>query len=120
MLSYLKTSLGFAALNDMIALDHARRDAPAAPAPRFTVLYLVFRFSEAVRVRLAVDVGEGEALDSITPLFRSAEWAEREIFDMFGIPFAGHPGLRRIYMPDDFPGHPLRKDHPLGWTERGL
>lgn len=111
VLEYLKAGLGFNALNDMIGLD--RPPGPSGPAKRFAVLYQLYRFPGGVRVRLFVEVGEGEALPSITPFYRSAGWAEREIFDMFGIRFEGHPDLRRIYLPDDFEGYPLRKDFPL-------
>jgi NADH-quinone oxidoreductase subunit C len=111
VLEYLKGGLGFNALNDMIGLD--RPPGPGAPAKRFAVLYQLYRFPGGVRVRLAVEVGEAEGLPSVTPLYKSAGWAEREIFDMFGIRFEGHPDLRRIYLPDEFEGHPLRKDFPL-------
>jgi NADH-quinone oxidoreductase subunit C len=115
ILGFLKTAQGFNALNDMIGLDH--------PAPlgegrkRFSVLYQLYRFPGFQRVRVVVDLDEGESVDSIVPLYRAADWAEREIFDMFGIPFAGHQDLRRIYMPDEFVGHPLRKDFPLEGNE---
>jgi len=66
-----------------------------------------------MRLRLKVRVGEGEEVDSVTSVWRSAGWAEREAYDMFGIVFKGHPDLRRIYMPEDFEGFPLRKDYPL-------
>ncbi len=100
------------------SLDH--------PAPlgegrkRFSVLYQLYRFPGFQRVRVVVDLDEGEAVDSVVPLYRAAEWAEREIFDMFGIPFAGHQDLRRIYLPDEFVGHPLRKDFPLEGNEACL
>jgi len=108
---FLKTDLGFSALNDMIGLD--RHPAPGEGRKRFAVLYQLYRFPGRLRVRLVVEVGEGETIPSVVPLFQSADWAEREIFDMFGIVFAGHPDLRRIYLPDEFSGHPLRKDFPL-------
>jgi NADH-quinone oxidoreductase subunit C len=111
LLSFLKDQLGFATLEDIIGLDVSA--APSGEAKRFSVLYQLARYPGAVRVRLVVDVGDGEAVPSATPVFRSADWAEREIFDLFGILFEGHPDLRRIYLPDDFDGHPLRKDFPL-------
>jgi NADH-quinone oxidoreductase subunit C len=134
ILRFLKHEVGFNALNDIGGLDHARPSPPAvgpgdasaspgtaegASGKRFSVLYLLYRFPEACRIRVSVDVAEGEAVDSAVPVYRSADWAEREVFDMFGIVFAGHPDLRRIYMPDEFEGHPLRKDFPLGGTARG-
>jgi NADH-quinone oxidoreductase subunit C len=111
VLEYLKAEHGFNALNDMIGLHHPA--APGGPPARFAVLYQLYRFPGAVRVRVVAEVGEGETLPSVTSLYPSACWAEREIFDMFGIRFAGHPDLRRIYLPDEFEGHPLRKDFPL-------
>ena len=111
VLTFLKADLGFNALDDIIVLDNIL--APGEAGKRFTVLYQLYRFPGFLRLRLAVDVGENEALDSAVPVYRSADWAEREAFDMFGVRFEGHPGLCRIYMPDEFEGHPLRKDFPL-------
>jgi NADH-quinone oxidoreductase subunit C len=121
VLRFLKCEIGFNALNDVVGLDNLKpipgaAASAAAPPPvgkRFTVLYLLYRFPEGCRIRIGVDLDEGEAVDSIVPVYRAADWAEREIFDMFGIVFAGHPGLRRVYLPDEFEGFPLRKDFPL-------
>jgi NADH-quinone oxidoreductase subunit C len=111
VLEFLKNGLGFNALNDMIGLDHP---APAGEnGKRFSVLYQLYKFPGGTRVRVAVDIEEREPVPSITPIFKSAGWAEREIFDLLGIVFAGHPDLRRIYLPEEFEGHPLRKDFPL-------
>jgi NADH-quinone oxidoreductase subunit C len=111
VLEYLKADQGFNALNDMIGLHHPV--PPDGPPGRFSVLYQLYRFPGAVRVRVVAEVREGETLPSVTSLYPSACWAEREIFDMFGIRFVGHPDLRRIYLPDEFEGHPLRKNFPL-------
>jgi NADH-quinone oxidoreductase subunit C len=112
ILEFLRSGLGFNALNDMIGLDHPPRAGETGK--RFSVLYQLYKFPGGLRVRVVIDVDEGEPVPSVTSIYRSADWAEREIFDMFGIRFSGHPGLRRIYLPDDFEGHPLRKDFPLG------
>jgi len=112
VLAFLKDEQGFNAVDDIIVLDNIR--ASGEGGKRFTVLYQLCRFPDFLRLRLAVDVCETEALDSAVPVYRSADWAEREAFDMFGVRFEGHPGLCRIYMPDEFEGHPLRKDFPLG------
>jgi len=111
VLGFLKTELGFNVLNDMIGLDH--HPGPGETGKRFSVLYQLYRFPGGPRVRVGVNVAEDESLPTITGLYKSADWAEREIFDMFGIRFEGHPDLRRIYLPEDFDGHPLRKDFPL-------
>jgi NADH-quinone oxidoreductase subunit C len=107
----LKEEHGFNAFEDLAVFDNLH--APAGSGARFTAVYRLYRFPGAARARLAVDVGEGESLPSAVPLYGAANWAEREAFDMFGVRFEGHPDLRRIYMPDEFDGHPLRKDFPL-------
>lgn len=115
VVGFLKLDRGFNALNDMIGIDHP---GPLAEGrKRFSVLYQLYRFPGFQRVRLVVDLDDGEMVDSIVPLYKSADWAEREIFDMFGIRFAGRDDLRRIYLPDEFEGHPLRKDYPLEGNE---
>lgn len=118
VLRFLKSEQGFNCLDDLVVLDNLR--APESPNTRFSVLYQLYRFPGDVRVRLAVNVGEDETLDSVVPVYRSADWAEREAFDMFGLRFRGHPGLRRVYLPDDFDGYPLRKDFPLKGKGDGL
>ena len=121
-LTFLKENQGFNALQDIIALDNLKRGpAGLGPVgPRFEILYQLYRFPEGLRLRLSVEAAEGEEIDSAQPVYKSADWAEREAYDMFGIRFAGHPDLRRIYLPDDFEGFPLRKDFPLEGTKRGL
>ena len=88
-----------------------RQDRPAYPD--FTMVYHLLSFDSASRIRLKVGLtGEYPTTQSITDLWPSANWYEREVYDMFGIRFEGHPNLRRILMPDDWDGHPLRKSHP--------
>jgi len=111
VLAFLKTELGFNTLNDIIGLDN--HPGPDELRKQFSVLYQLYRFPGGPRVRIAVDLAADESLPSITSLYKSANWAEREIFDMFGVRFEGHPDLRRIYLSEDFDGHPLRKDFPL-------
>jgi len=109
---------GFSMLLDLGGVDYLGRE------PRFDVVYhllalparaaTVAEVSTPRRLRLLVGVpAEGPELPSATGLWPSADWAEREIFDLFGIVFTGHPDLRRIQMPYDWTGHPLRKDYPL-------
>jgi NADH-quinone oxidoreductase subunit C len=82
--------------------------------PRFQISYSFLSFSLKQRIRLAVRLdGEDASLDSITPAWPAANFYEREIFDLFGVHFGGHPNLRRIMMPEDWSGHPLRKDYPV-------
>jgi NADH-quinone oxidoreductase subunit C len=81
-------------------------------SPRFQVVYLLHSVSKNVRLRLFVRISEGEELDSATSVWRSANWYEREVFDLFGVAFRNHPNLERIMMPLDWEGHPLRKDYP--------
>lgn len=79
----------------------------------FEVVYHLYSIPYKRRLRVKVRVKENETVPSVTPIWRSANFAERETFDMFGIVFEGHPDLKRIYMPPDWEGHPLRKDYPL-------
>jgi len=98
---------GFQMLLDITAVDWFQRD------PRFDVVYHWLNLVSQERLRLKVCLNEGQSLPSLTPRIKAADWFEREVFDMFGIPFEGHPNLQRILMWEDFPGHPLRKDYPL-------
>jgi NADH-quinone oxidoreductase subunit C len=100
--------LQFNVLLDITAVDYLERK------PRFDIVYhlLSLPFSRRLRLKLPVEDGS-TALDSMTPLWGSADWLEREVWDMFGIRFAGHPDLKRILMYEEFEGHPLRKDYPI-------
>jgi NADH-quinone oxidoreductase subunit C len=83
-------------------------------APRFQLSYHILSFAMKERIRLRVMLDESElSVDSITPVWAGANFYEREVFDLFGIRFADHPDLRRIMLPDDWEGHPLRKDYPV-------
>ena len=99
---------GFDYLVDLFAYD-----TPDRPA-RFDVVYLLHRMSDGARTRLKLYAGDGEPVPTITDLYPNADWYEREVFDLYGVAFSGHPDLRRILLPDDWIGHPLRRDHPLG------
>lgn len=82
--------------------------------PRFVLAYHIVSMTLKERIRLAVEIsGENPSVDTITPVWPSANFYEREVFDLFGIHFAGHPNLTRIMMPLDWEGHPLRKDYPV-------
>lgn len=85
--------------------------------PRFEVVYHLYSISQHHRIRLKVRVNEDELVPTVTGVWKAADWYERETYDLFGVEFDGHPDLRRIMMPDDYEGHPLRKDFPLrGYT----
>jgi NADH-quinone oxidoreductase subunit C len=85
--------------------------------PRFEVVYHLYSLPQRHRLRLKVRVNEDELVPTVTGVWRAADWYERETYDFFGIEFEGHPDLRRIMMPDDYEGYPLRKDFPLrGYT----
>jgi NADH-quinone oxidoreductase subunit C len=81
--------------------------------PRFQVNYHLYSMSNNTRLRLKVSVREGESIPSVTGVWRTANWYERETYDLFGVKFTGHPDLRRILLPDDYLGHPMRRDAPL-------
>ncbi|GAB4383595.1 NADH-quinone oxidoreductase subunit C [Albidovulum sp.] len=102
----------FTTLVDITAVDHPERRA------RFDVVYHFLSMHRNQRVRVRLSVREDEMVPSITPVHPSADWFEREVYDMFGIIFSGHPDLRRILTDYGFRGHPLRKDFPTtGYTE---
>jgi NADH-quinone oxidoreductase subunit C len=103
----LKEGAGFNRLSAVTAVDWWPRE------PRFEVMYLLHSLANATRFRLSVRVDEGTEVDSVTSIWRGANWYEREVFDLFGIPFRNHPNLERIMMPADWEGHPLRKDYPV-------
>ncbi len=97
----------FDVLMDMTAVDYHGEN------PRFEVVYNLVSLPFRRRLCVKFRIEEGKQVDSITPLWGCANWLEREIWDMFGIPFKGHPDLKRILMYDGFDGHPLRKDYPI-------
>jgi len=99
---------GFTFFEDVTAVDWYPSE------PRFQISYSFLSFSLKRRVRVVVRLaGEDAVLDSLTPNWPAANFYEREVFDLFGVHFSGHPYLRRIMMPEDWQGHPLRKDYPV-------
>ncbi len=88
-------------------------DWPARAPQRFDVVYCLYSTTLRHRVRMKVRTSEGDVVPSLTGVWPAANWLEREVFDMFGVRFGGHPDLRRILMPEDWQGHPQRKDYPL-------
>ena len=106
---FLKThsSTKFKQLIDITAVDYPERDK------RFKMVYLLLSHEKNSRIKIEFDIKEGEILSSLTSVFPSANWMEREVFDMYGVEFKDHPDLRRILTDYGFKGHPLRKDFPL-------
>jgi NADH-quinone oxidoreductase subunit C len=99
---------GYNAFEDVTAVDWFPSE------PRFQLSYHIVSHNYRERIRLRVMLGgDAPAVESITPLWPAANFYEREVFDLFGIAFEGHPNLKRILMPDDWQGHPLRKDYPV-------
>jgi NADH-quinone oxidoreductase subunit C len=108
--NFIKTDseLEFIYCEDITAVDWAKR------TNRFTVVYHIYSFKNNFRIRLKADVDESDCkIDSVSSVWKGANWQERETYDMYGIKFNNHPDLRRMYMPEDFEYHPLRKDFPL-------
>jgi NADH-quinone oxidoreductase subunit C len=102
-------SLRFELCSSVDAVDYLGSDNR-----RFHISYQLTSMTYRRRIRLEVAVAEGVALPSVTAVYPTADWQEREIYDMFGVVLTGHPNLTRILMPDDWEGHPQRKDYPLG------
>lgn len=102
------TDLQFNLCEDVTAIDWARRKN------RFTVVYHIYSLKNNFRLSLKADVDESDcSIDSVSSIWRTANWEEREAYDMYGIKFNNHPDLRRMYMPEEFEYYPLRKDFPL-------
>ena len=105
----LRDEYGFDMLADLCGVDRGPEEDP-----RYEVNYHLFSTTHHGRLRLKVVLSEDEArVHTVTHLWKTADWHERETFDMFGVVFEGHPDLRRILLPSDFDGHALRKDYPL-------
>lgn len=111
VLSCLKAEGGFDQLVEITAVDYLEYEGAEQ---RFGVVYVLVNIATGERVIVKTFVDDPEpTLPSMVPLWKAADWLEREVYDMFGIAFAGHPDLRRILMPDEFTAFPLRKDYPL-------
>jgi NADH-quinone oxidoreductase subunit C len=105
---YLKNQLKFERLTGVTCIDRF----PAEP--RFEVLYLLHSIARNERLKLKVALGsDAPQVESVTAVWAGADWYEREVFDLFGVKFTNHPNLKRLMMPEDWEGHPLRKDFPV-------
>lgn len=111
--TFLKEECGYNFLTDLCGVDNMGQ------SPRFMVVYHLYNIGEHNRLRIKAPVEEAEAaIDTVCGVWSTANWMERETWDLMGITFNNHPDLRRILMPDDWEGHPLRKDYPLQGPDR--
>jgi NADH-quinone oxidoreductase subunit C len=109
----------FDMLSDLTAVDWPKRER------RFDIILNLYSFSKNERLRLKAHAGENEPVPSVCDVWPVANWLEREVYDMFGIVFEGHPNLKRILLPDEWQGHPLRKDYDIlkqdtAWVRENL
>lgn len=114
ILSFLKKTLLFNLLTDVTAIDYLGKKTE-----RFMMVYQLYSISNKDRLRLKAAVAENDcSIESATQVWQTANWLEREVYDLFGIAFKNHPDLRRILMTPEWEGHPLRKDYPLQGPDR--
>lgn len=116
---YSRDEEKFDLLEDFTAVDWPRREK------RFDLVAVLYSFPHNIRLRLKIPIAEKERAASLVEIWPAADWLEREIFDMFGIEFVGHPDLKRILLPDGWQGHPLRKDYDIlqqdtAWVRENL
>jgi len=111
VLELMRDELGYTQLSEMSAIDWLAKDNT------FEIFYQMLSMTKRKRIRVKYFIENGQAVDSVNELFRSADWSEREMFDMFGIEANGHPFMKRILMPYDWQGHPLLKTYPLEGDE---
>jgi NADH-quinone oxidoreductase subunit C len=119
LIEFLKLEADFDYLVDVTAVDWPKRPE------RFDLIYILYSFSRNERLRVKTNIADGYRPESAVGVHLTANWLEREVFDMFGIEFANHPDLRRILMPDEWQGHPLRKDYGIiqqddRWVQENL
>jgi NADH-quinone oxidoreductase subunit C len=113
VMTFLKEKLSYDLLLDLAGVDFADR------LPRFMIAYLLHSTKFNNKLRIKTTVAQGASLDTVSDIWMAANWMEREVYDMFGIIFNDHPALRRILLPGEFVGHPLRKDFPVKGPDFG-
>ena len=119
VLVYARQHLDLMHLRSLCGVDNSRRHEQGLAA--FEVVYNLYSVNQRVALRLRAQLDDPEAgIDSAVPLWPVANWLEREVYDLMGIHFRGHPDLRRILLPDDWQGHPLRKTYPVRIPSRGV
>ena len=119
ILEYLKLEADFDYLVDLTAVDWPKR------AERFDLVYIIYSFARNQRIRIKTYIADGYKPETAVNVHLTANWLEREVFDMFGIEFAGHPDMRRILLPEEWQGYPLRKDYGIlqqddRWVQENL
>lgn len=119
VLATLRQQYGYKSLTDLTAVHYPKDALP------FEMVWILYSMPSETRVRVKARFADGEEVPTLTDLWPAADWLEREVFDMFGIRFAGHPNLRRILLPDDWTGYPLRKDYGVQqqdneWVRKNL
>jgi NADH-quinone oxidoreductase subunit C len=119
IIEFLKLEAGFDYLVDVTAVDYPKRPE------RFDLVYILYSFPRNQRIRVKIRIPDGFQPATAVGVHPTANWLEREVFDMFGIEFAGHPYMRRILMPEEWQGHPLRKDYSIlhqdeAWVRENL
>ncbi len=119
VLASLRDDHGFDYLVDVTAVHWPKRERP------FDIVWILYSFEANERVRVKATAADGESAPSVTSLYKAADWLEREVFDMFGLRFEGHPDLRRILLPDEWDGHPLLKGYGIlqqdsAWVRENL
>ena len=113
--SFAKQTLGFDYLVDISSVDNYGED------PRFTLVYELYSYTHRTHLRLKIDVGEeASEAPTVSGVWKTADWHEREVYDLSGVYFTGHPNLRRILCPEDWVGHPLRKDYEMPLEYHGI
>ena len=119
ILETLKLEMDFDYLVDVTAVDYPKR------AERFDLVYILYSFARNERIRVKTIIADGYTPATAVTVHLAANWLEREVFDMFGIQFAGHPDMRRILLPEEWQGYPLRKDYGIlqqddSWVQENL
>ena len=121
MCEFLKSDEGgeYKLLTDLTAVDYPKREK------RFELVYHLYSFKRNDRLRVKVLAGGDEKIPSVVGMWPTANWLEREVFDMFGVQYEGHPDMKRILLPDEWTGHPLRKDYDIlrqddNWVQANL
>jgi len=107
LLQILRDKEEFGYCVDITALHYPEREK------QFDIIWILYSFSKNERIRVKTMIADGESVPSAVPIWTTANWLEREVFDMFGVRFDGHPDLKRILLPDGWKGHPLRKDYGI-------